>query len=114
MRMNIFQQEFRMHFRSVIIWSAAVAALIFVFVSLFSSFAQDAALLNEMMANFPKELLTAFGLDGVDLSTALSFSLPKYAWRSRLRTMGSLWFLLKRENGRQSFCWPSQWRGPRF
>jgi ABC-2 type transport system permease protein len=73
MRMNIFQQEFRMHFRSVIIWSAAVAALIFVFVSLFSSFAQDAALLNEMMANFPKELLTAFGLDGVDLSTVLGY-----------------------------------------
>jgi len=73
MRMNIFQHEFKMYLRSVITWSGAVAALIFVFVSLFSSFAQDAALLNEAMANFPEELLTAFGMNGVDLSTILGY-----------------------------------------
>ena len=73
MSMNIYKQEFKMHLRSVITWSVAVAALILVFVSLFSSFAQDAALLNEMMAKFPKELLTAFGMTGVDLSTLLGF-----------------------------------------
>lgn len=73
MRTNIFQHEFKMHLRSVITWSVAVAALIFVYVSLFSSFAEQAELLNEMMANFPKELLTAFGLTGVDLSTVLGY-----------------------------------------
>ncbi len=73
MAMNIFRHEFKMHLRSVITWSVAVAALILVFVSLFSSFAQDAALLNEMMANFPEELLTAFGMNGVDLSTILGY-----------------------------------------
>jgi len=73
MTMNIFRQELKMHLRSVITWSVAVAALIFVYVSLFSSFAKDAELLNEMMANFPKELLTAFGLKGVDLSTVLGY-----------------------------------------
>ena len=71
--MNIFQQEFKMYSRSVIIWSLAVASLIFVFISLFSSFAKQAVLLNEMMANFPKELLIAFGLNGVDLSTPLGY-----------------------------------------
>jgi len=73
MHKNVFRQEFKMHLRSVITWSVAVAALTFVFVSLFSSFAKDAALLNEMMAKFPKELLTAFGMDGVDLSTLLGY-----------------------------------------
>lgn len=73
MRMNIYKQEFGMHSRSVLTWSVAVAALLFVFVSLFSSFAQDAVLLNEMMANFPKELLTAFGMNGIDLSTVLGY-----------------------------------------
>lgn len=73
MRMNVFQHEFKMHLRSVITWSVAVAALIFVYVSLFSSFAKDAELMNEMMANFPEELLTAFGLKGVDLSTVLGY-----------------------------------------
>ena len=73
MSMNIFKQEFKMHLRSVITWSAAVTALIFVFVSLFSSFAKDAELLNETMANFPEELLTAFGLNGMDLSAVLGY-----------------------------------------
>jgi len=73
MTMNIFRHEFKMHSRSVITWSAAVAALIFVYVSLFSSFAKDAELLNEMMVNFPKELLTAFGLNGVNLATVLGY-----------------------------------------
>lgn len=73
MRINIYRQEFTMNLRSVTTWSVAVAALILLFVSLFSSFAQDAALLNEMMANFPEELLAAFGMTGVDLSTILGY-----------------------------------------
>ncbi len=73
MRMNIFRQEFKMNLRSVITWSLAVAAMILVFVSLFSSFAKDAALLSEMMANFPEQLLAAFGMTGVDLATILGF-----------------------------------------
>jgi ABC-2 type transport system permease protein len=73
MRMNIYRQEFKMNLRSVITWSVAVTVLIIIFVSLFSSFAQDAALLNEMMANFPEELLAAFGMTGVDLSTILGY-----------------------------------------
>ncbi|MCL7454284.1 MAG: ABC transporter permease [Anaerolineae bacterium] len=73
MSTNILKQEFKMGLRSVVTWSVSVAALIMVFVSLFSSFAQDAALLNEMMSNFPDELLAAFGMSGVDLSTILGY-----------------------------------------
>ncbi|MEJ5309946.1 MAG: ABC transporter permease subunit [Anaerolineae bacterium] len=73
MRANIFWQEFKMQLRSVFTWSLSMAALIFVFVSLFSSFAKDAALLNEMMANFPEALLTAFGLNNVNLATLLGY-----------------------------------------
>ncbi len=73
MAMNIYRHEFKMHLRSVTTWSVAVAVLILVYVSLFSSFADQAELLNEMMANFPQQLLTAFGLNGVDLSTVLGY-----------------------------------------
>jgi ABC-2 type transport system permease protein len=73
MSMSIFRHEFKMQLRAVITWSVAVAALILVFVSLFSSFAPDAALLNEMMTKFPKPLLAAFGLNGLDLSTVLGY-----------------------------------------
>jgi len=62
-----------MHLKSVIIWSLGVAALIFLYFSLFPTFAQDAELINEMMAQFPEEFLLAFGMTGVDLSTVLGF-----------------------------------------
>ncbi|MGQ9555469.1 MAG: ABC transporter permease [Anaerolineae bacterium] len=73
MSITIYRHELKMHLRSVITWSVAIAALVFVYVSLFSSFAKDAELLNEMMANFPEELLMAFGMNGVDLSTVLGY-----------------------------------------
>jgi ABC-2 type transport system permease protein len=71
--MNIFRQEFNMRLRSVITWSVAVAVLLLIYVSLFSSFAAQAALLNEMMANFPPQLLTAFGLTNVNMAEILGF-----------------------------------------
>lgn len=62
-----------MNLRSVITWSLSVMALIFVYTSLFSSFAKDAELLNDVMAQLPEELLMAFGMTGLDMSTVLGF-----------------------------------------
>jgi ABC-2 type transport system permease protein len=74
MTMNIFRHEFKMHLRSVITWSAAAAVLILIYFSFFSSFADQAELLNEMMANFPKQLTSAFGInEDVNLATVLGF-----------------------------------------
>ena len=73
MRINIFRQELRMLFKSVFIWSLSIAALTGVFGSLYSGFAADAELLNQMMARFPPQLLAAFGMSGVDLSTVLGY-----------------------------------------
>jgi len=71
--MNIYKHEFKMNLRSVVTWSVAITILLLVFMSLFSSFAKDAALLNETMAQMPPELLMAFGMTGMDLSTVLGF-----------------------------------------
>ncbi|MCA9943093.1 MAG: ABC transporter permease subunit, partial [Anaerolineales bacterium] len=71
--MNIYKHEFKMNLRSVITWSVSLILLLFVFMSLFSSFAQDADLLNQTMAQMPPELLTAFGMTDLDLSTPLGF-----------------------------------------
>ena len=74
MAMNIFRQELKMVLRSVITWSVAIALLILVYVSLFSSFAADAELLTEMLANFPEQLLLAFGLeDAAQMATVLGY-----------------------------------------
>jgi ABC-2 type transport system permease protein len=73
MATNIFRQEFKMLLRSIGTWTVSIAAVIFVFTSLFSSFAAQAEALKELMDKFPPALLTAFGLTGVDLSTPLGF-----------------------------------------
>jgi ABC-2 type transport system permease protein len=73
MKMNIYQHEFKMNLKSVVIWSVSITILIVAFMSLFSSFAADAELLNEMMDKFPKELLIAFGMTDIDMSTVLGF-----------------------------------------
>lgn len=71
--MNIFLHEFKMHLRSVVTWSVSIALMILVFTSIFSAIAKDAALLKETMAQFPEELLVAFGMAGLDLSTILGY-----------------------------------------
>jgi ABC-2 type transport system permease protein len=71
--MNIYLHEIKMNFRSVISWSIAVFLMIFLYMSIFSSLAVDAEVLNDMMSEFPEEFLIAFGMDGVDLSAVLGY-----------------------------------------
>lgn len=73
MNANIYRHELRTRLRSVFIWSLALTFLIVFYFSLFPAFADQAALMNEMMAKFPPELRAAFGLDNMNLSTVLGF-----------------------------------------
>ncbi len=73
MSANIYKHEFRSRLKSVIIWSLSVTALVMIFFSFFSVFADQAALMNEMLAKFPPEMRAAFGLDKMDMSTVLGF-----------------------------------------
>lgn len=71
--MNIYMHELKMNMRSVITWSVSASLMILVFTSIFSALAVDAALLNETMQQFPEELLIAFGMNGLDLSTIMGY-----------------------------------------
>jgi ABC-2 type transport system permease protein len=73
MSATIYLQELRVRFRSVIVWSVAVAALLFVFTSMFPGFSAQAAAVREMFARFPPVLLDAFGMQSTDLSALLGF-----------------------------------------
>ncbi len=73
MNANIYRHEFRARLKSVLIWSLALVAIVGVFFSFYSAFADQAVLVNDMMKNFPQELRAAFGMDEVDLSTVLGF-----------------------------------------
>ncbi len=73
MSATIFFHEFRLRIRSVITWSVSVAAIIFLFGSIFPGFAERAALVQNLMSRFPPALLEAFGMQNVDLSSLLGF-----------------------------------------
>lgn len=71
--MNIYKQEFKMIRNSVLTWSVSIALLLMVFMSIYSSFAANSAVLNEAISQMPKELLVAFGMNTVDMSTVLGY-----------------------------------------
>lgn len=73
MSANIFKFEFNSRLKSLVTWSLAVATILFFFYSVYTGFADQAALMNQMLQKFPPALLEAFGLTQVDLSSVLGF-----------------------------------------
>jgi ABC-2 type transport system permease protein len=73
MSATIFRHEFFTRLKSVLVWSGSLAVLVFFFFSIFPSFAEQAALLNEMLAKFPPALLEAFGMTKTDLASVLGY-----------------------------------------
>ena len=73
MNLNIYTHEFRQKLRSVIIWSLSISALIFLFFSIFPSFADEAELTNALMTKLPQQLKDAFGLGKINLSAVMGF-----------------------------------------
>ena len=73
MNASIYTHELRARLRSVLIWALAVADLTLFYFSFFPVFADQAALMNEMMARFPPQMRAAFGLEKMDMSSVLGF-----------------------------------------
>lgn len=73
MSATIYKHELLARIKSVIIWSLGIGLLVIFFLSIFPSFSEQAALLNQMLAKFPPQLLAAFGLGTMDLSSMLGF-----------------------------------------
>jgi ABC-2 type transport system permease protein len=71
--MNIYKHELKTIQRSVVIWSVSLFALIMIYMSMFPSFSSNSSIVNKLMESFPKELLIAFGMTDMDLSTILGF-----------------------------------------
>lgn len=71
--MNIYLHELKNKLRSVITWSAAIILLLFIFMALFQGFSQDTAMVNDLLAKFPRELLVAFGMEDLDWSSITGY-----------------------------------------
>lgn len=66
--MNILALELRRSFRSWLYFTISLLAIFSIFVAFFNSFKMDAALINDLLKNFPPEFKVAFGFADVDLS----------------------------------------------
>jgi ABC-2 type transport system permease protein len=73
MNKNIFRHEFLARLKSIFIWSLGLVFLVLFFFSIYPAFSDQAALLDEMMQRFPPELLSAFGMQNINLASALGF-----------------------------------------
>lgn len=73
MSATIYKHELLARLKSIIIWSLGVGLLVVFFLSIFPSFSEQAALLNEMLSKFPPQLLAAFGLGNMDMSNMLGY-----------------------------------------
>lgn len=62
--MNIYKYELKMNIKSIITWSVSITLFLILFMAFYPSMASDAELMNQLMANYPEELLKAFGMDG--------------------------------------------------
>lgn len=68
-RANIFRHELRLLLKSAWQWWLGIVGVHLLYLSVYPSFAGQAALLQETLKQFPKELLQAFGMDRVDMAT---------------------------------------------
>lgn len=73
MSATIYLHEFRARLKSVLIWSASIAALTLFFFSIFPGFSEQAALVNQVMDKFPPAMQEAFGLERMDLASSLGY-----------------------------------------
>lgn len=71
--MNIYRQELRMSVSSALYWTLGMLLTLLFFMFMFPAISQDAAVINQIMSQFPQEVVTALGFNSLDLSTVLGF-----------------------------------------
>lgn len=71
--MNIFWHELKAYRKSTITWSLSLIAIMVLFMSIFPTFAKDAADFTKLLEGYPESLRTALGMNLDNLFTLLGF-----------------------------------------
>lgn len=71
--MNVYIQELKMSWKSMLNWTIGLLAALIFFMSLFPAISKDAAVMQEVLSKFPPELVKALGMSSFDLSTYLGY-----------------------------------------
>ena len=71
--MNIFLHELKAYRKATFIWTAVVAGLVVMFMSIYPVFSQNAAAMQKMLDGFPEAVKLALGLSLSSLGSILGF-----------------------------------------
>ncbi|MFE0506188.1 ABC transporter permease subunit [Peribacillus butanolivorans] len=71
--MNIFMHELKAYQKSTIIWSLSLIVIIVIFMSMYSSFAEDAEDFKKVLENYPAAIRNALGFDQENFFTIIGF-----------------------------------------
>ncbi len=71
--MNIYNREVKNRLKSALIWSVSIFLLLLLFMSFYPGFAMDETLWEMILENYPKEMLQAMGMTGVNMSTVIGY-----------------------------------------
>ncbi|MEN6351193.1 MAG: ABC transporter permease subunit [Syntrophomonas sp.] len=71
--MNIYRHELKMSMRSMLYWTTGMLLGLLFFMMMFSAVSEDAVLINQIVSQFPPEVVRALGLSTLDLATVLGF-----------------------------------------
>ncbi len=61
--MNIFRYEFRIKRKSILLWSLSLSGFFIFYMAFFPTLVKDSSAFESIMESFPKELLSAMGLN---------------------------------------------------
>ncbi len=70
---NIFRYELRQHLRASLWWAVGTVALHLLYMPFFAPFADNAAIVEESLKQFPRAFLEAFGIGRISMATVLGF-----------------------------------------
>jgi len=72
--MNIFKYEFKMYSKSILVWAISIIGVILIMMSIYPTFGSNAGMMEKILANYPEEMLKAFGMNsGLPLSSVLGY-----------------------------------------
>jgi ABC-2 type transport system permease protein len=71
--MNVYIQELKMSWKSMVYWTIGLLAALTFFMTMFSSISKDAAVMQEILSKFPPQLVKALGMSSFDLSSFLGY-----------------------------------------
>lgn len=71
--MNIYRQEMKMSYRSMLYWSMGMLLTLLFFMSMFPAISEETAFISQIASKFPPEVVRALGLSSLDLSTVMGF-----------------------------------------